>query len=132
MNNLQLIKEKIASLHILVVDDEELIREGMVGFMEKFFHKIDSAGDGAEALKKFHENGPFDMVLTDIRMPKMDGRELVKRLKELDDGLFIAVMSGSPEDMAQAVGYSNIFLEKPIGMERMIGMLESLIEHKGL
>lgn len=132
MHDIKIIKEKLAPLRILVVDDEELIRVFMSNFMERLFGEVVSAEDGQEALKKFKELGPFDMVLTDIRMPKMTGRELIKELRMADEKLFIAVMSGAPEDAEDDLQYSDIFMEKPIGFDNILGMLSKMIEGKGL
>lgn len=132
MHDIKIIKEKLAPLRILVVDDEELIRVFMSNFMERLFGEVVSAEDGQEALKKFKELGPFDMVLTDIRMPRMTGRELIKELRMADEKLFIAVMSGAPEDAEDDLQYSDIFMEKPIGFDNILGMLSKMIESKGL
>lgn len=132
MNNLKIIQEKVAPLRILVVDDEELIRESMVSLMGRLFDNVDSAVDGEDGLKKFRTNGPYDIVLTDVRMPKMSGGELVKQLREMDKQLFIAVMSGSPEDLEENFEFYDVFLAKPIGLDEIIRMLETIIESKGL
>lgn len=132
MNDLKVLQEKIKPLRILIVDDEELIRNGMISFMGKFFTKIESAEDGEEALNKFQEDGSFDVILTDIRMPKMTGLELVQKIRVLDKDVFIAVMSGSPEDMDDTIGHSDIFLTKPIGLSEMVKMLEMVVIKRGL
>lgn len=130
MNDIKQIKERTASLRILVVDDEELIRELMSSFMEKLFGEVISAVDGQDALEKFTLNGPFDMVLTDIRMPKMSGRELIKELRRIDQNLFIAVMSGAPEDAEDDLNICDIFVEKPVGFDRILDMLSKMLEKK--
>lgn len=130
MNDLKLIKEKVSSLRILVVDDEELIRVLMGNFMEKLFGEVVSAVDGKDALKKFDELGPFDMVLTDIRMPRMNGRELIKELRRIDKNLFIAVMSGAPEEAEDDLQNCDVFVEKPVGFDKILDMLATMIQSK--
>lgn len=132
MIDIKQIKEKVSSLRILVVDDEELIRELMCDLMRKLFGEVISAVDGQDALEKFNQKGPFDIVLTDIRMPKMSGRELVKALREMDKPLFIAMMSGAPEDAEEAIHNCNVFVEKPVGFDKILDMLSQMIQSKGL
>lgn len=130
MNDLKQIKEKAASLRILIVDDEELIRILMSSFMERLFGEVVSAIDGQDALEKFTQQGPFDMVLTDIRMPKMNGRELIKELRRIDPKLFIAVMSGAPEEAEDDLGNCDVFAEKPVGFDNILQMLSQMLVSK--
>lgn len=132
MLDVKMIKEKISSLRILVVEDEELIRIPMGDFMERFFGEVVCAEDGEDALKKFNEFGPFDMVFTDIRMPKMTGWELIKKLRLIDDKVFIAVTSGDPEDTENGLIHCDIVIEKPASFENILEMLSRMVESKGL
>lgn len=132
MLDVKTIKEKVSSLRILVVDDEELIRVPMGDFMERFFGEVVCAEDGEDALNKFKEFGPFDMVFTDIRMPKMTGWELIKELRPMDEKLFIAVTSGDPEDTKDGLLYCDLVMEKPASFENILEMLSKMVECKGL
>jgi CheY-like chemotaxis protein len=132
MNDLRLIKEKVSSMRILVVDDEELIRVLMGNFMERLFGEVVSAVDGQDALEKFDQQGPFDMVLTDIRMPRMNGRELIKELRRIDPKLFIAVMSGAPEEAEDDLNNCDVFVEKPVGFDNILDMLSKMLQSKEL
>ena len=64
---------------VLVVDDNTDMRSYIVKLLRKFY-KVDEAGDGLEALEKISQNVP-DLVLTDVMMPRMDGKELLKKLR---------------------------------------------------
>lgn len=130
MGDIKQIKEKASSLRILVVDDEELIRLLMCNFMERLFGEVVSAVNGQDALEKFNRYGPFDMVLTDIRMPKMGGRELIKELRSIDQKLFIAVMSGDTEEGEDDLKNSDVFVEKPVGFDKILEMLSNMLEKK--
>lgn len=132
MLDVKTIKEKVSSLRILVVDDEELIRIPMGDFMERFFAEVVCAEDGEDALNKFKEFGPFDMVFTDLRMPKMTGWELIKELRPMDEKLFIAVTSGDPEDTKDGLLYCDLVMEKPASFENILEMLSKMVECKGL
>ncbi|HEX5710145.1 MAG TPA: response regulator [Sulfuricurvum sp.] len=132
MYDLKTIKEKVNALRVLIVDDEDQIREGTIVFMKKFCAHVDGALNGEEALKIFRENGPYEMVLTDIRMPKMNGWDLIKSLKEIDPELFVAAMTGSPEMDSALTKNCDMYLSKPIDITKMQTMLEMIIQKKGL
>jgi len=68
---------------VLIVDDEPVQREMLEGFLTKEGYGVSTAGDGAAALDQF-KRGSFDLVLTDFRMPGMDGIQLLKELKRLN------------------------------------------------
>ncbi len=69
--------------HILIVDDEERMRHLLSIMLTRKGHRVDQAGDGVEALEMI-ESTPFDMVITDIKMPRMDGTILLEKVMEMD------------------------------------------------
>lgn len=79
---------------ILVIDDEELVRVSIAAVLRRLGHLVTLAEDGVDALGKF---GPerYDLVITDIVMPRMEGIETVRALRRLDPGIRIIAISGS-------------------------------------
>jgi DNA-binding NtrC family response regulator len=69
--------------HILIVDDEKKMRHLLSIMLSRKGYKVDQAGDGKEALNMIRDI-PYDMVITDIKMPHMDGIELLKKIKEME------------------------------------------------
>ena len=69
--------------HLLIVDDEEKMRHLLSIMLERKGHSVDQAGDGIDALEMI-KTTPYDMTITDIKMPRMDGTELLKKIKELN------------------------------------------------
>lgn len=132
MNDLQTIREKISPLHVLVVDDEDAILEGTINFMKKFCKHVDGAINGEVALKMVQEQGPYDIVVTDVRMPKMSGWTLARELRNLNQGIFVAVMTGSPEMDGLQSDDCDLYMPKPIDLTKMKLMLDTLIEKKAL
>jgi YesN/AraC family two-component response regulator len=66
---------------VLVVDDERSIQVGLRGLLAKEGHEVATAGSGEEALRLL-DSEPFDLVLTDLRMPGLDGMGLLKKVQE--------------------------------------------------
>ena len=131
MSEIKEIRNKIKSLHILLVDDEEKIREGTKNFMQKFFEDVDTAENGEVALKMF-KNKKYDAVVTDIKMPKMSGWELIDILRDIDKDLFLVAITGSSEDKDKYTHKLDLFLQKPVNIDSLIKMMKILIEHRGL
>ena len=80
-------------LHILAVDDEPIISESIASILEAPHRKIVVAKDGQEALA-MAEKEEFDVVITDHRMPRSGGLELVRKLRQRDFAGKIVVLSG--------------------------------------
>ena len=80
-------------MRILITEDDRAIRRAIRDILEMEGHQIDEAENGEEALKKF-EDVSFDVLFCDIKMPKMDGLELMRALRELGHQPEIIVMSG--------------------------------------
>ncbi|MFP3869997.1 MAG: response regulator [Syntrophobacteria bacterium] len=106
---------------ILVVEDDELVRNMARKALEKYGYTVLSARDGEEALRLCGEQeGPIDLVLTDVVMPGMSGSELVDRLKGLWPDLKIIYMSGYTDNAIVHRGILDkgvVFLQKPFTFE---------------
>ena len=101
--------------HILVVDDEKEFCEFLRILLESKGYKVEEAHDGVEALAKL-EQEPFDLILVDVRMPRMDGLELVRRVKETRKDVVVIMMTAyaSLEGAFEAVRHDvSDYLTKP-------------------
>ena len=67
-------------LNIMVVDDEMIVRESLFHWFQKSGHFVETAASGAEALERL-ETYPFELLFVDIKMPGMDGIELLEKVK---------------------------------------------------
>lgn len=132
MSDLQILREKVKTLSILVVDDEVDVLNRSTVFMKKFFESTDSADSAYSALKKFHENDGYDIVMTDIMMPGMNGWELIKELRKIDKNMFIIAMTASPKATVEELTLVDSYLEKPVGVEILTEVLKKIIEKQGL
>ena len=79
---------------VLVVDDEELMRAVLTRTMESEHYQVYAAGDGVEALALLEKELPVDLVIADVSMPRMDGRELVLELSRRYPHLPVVLISG--------------------------------------
>ncbi len=102
---------------ILLVEDENIIREMLVHILKKLGYTVLAAQHGREALlvAGSHE-GMIDLVITDVVMPQMSGRELVERLAPLRPEMLVLYISGHNEEMVTNQGLDDVgkhFLQKP-------------------
>lgn len=66
---------------VLVVDDEEGLRETLAAILESAGHRVETAPDGVSALERLDRGADFDLIIADLRMPRMDGLELLRRVR---------------------------------------------------
>ncbi|MCU7834775.1 MAG: response regulator [gamma proteobacterium symbiont of Taylorina sp.] len=133
MPDMKTMRDKLQGLHVLVVDDEEAVLDGSLQFMKKFFNKVDTAIDGEEALRMFKEYGHYNVVFTDIKMPKSTGWELIQAIRSIDNDVYIAAMTGSPElGTDELIALCDSYLRKPVNIENMTHILEKLSDRQNI
>jgi len=119
---------------ILIVDDEQVQREMLEGSLTKQGYGVETAADGPQALEKF-KGGFFDLVLTDYRMPGMDGIQLLKELKRLNPEVMVVILTafGSVETAVPAMKEGAYdYLNKPIDLEELHLLIQRVEEKVGL
>lgn len=119
---------------ILIIDDEKSIRKTLTEILTYEGYKIDEASDGEEGLKKFKEKN-FDLVLCDIKMPKLDGIEFLERAKEINDEVPIIIISGhgNIETAVEAVKKGAYdYISKPPDLNRMLITLRNAMDKTSL
>ena len=115
---------------ILIIDDEKSIRKTLNEILSFEGYKIEEAADGEEGLKKFKEKN-FDIVLCDIKMPKLDGIEFLERAREINDEVPIIIISGhgNIETAVEAVKKGAYdYISKPPDLNRMLITLRNAME----
>ena len=107
--------------HVLVVDDEEIVREPITAMLLYLGFKVDTAESGDEALGKF-ETGSYTFLLTDIRMPGIDGLELIRIVKGKYPDICAIAMTGYTREYKYVetinAGATD-FINKPFGIEEI-------------
>ncbi len=110
---------------ILVVDDEEAIRTPIVKILQKAGHTVFAASNGLEGVALFRSSPDrFDIVLTDIQMPTMDGHQLVKLVRETRASAKIICMSGYTDKPTPP---NTVFLRKPFQMNALYACMDELL-----
>ena len=116
-------------LRVLYVEDEDEVRETTVEFLNKFFDDIVLATNGQEGLESF-EKGIFDLVITDLKMPKLSGEKLIEKIKAQKPETIIIAMSGISGNEGRENIESDFFIVKPASIENIIGVLTEIIEQR--
>lgn len=110
---------------IIIVDDEKLMREALVEWLNDEGYTVDVASDGPEALEMFKKNS-YKSMIVDLNMPGMDGLTLIKKVKEKEPEIKIILITAYPslETSIEAKKYGAVdYISKPF----VPGDLEKLI-----
>ncbi len=121
MNSKDLL-EYSKSLKLLYVEDDNDIRESTTLIFENFFTEVKSAVNGLEGLKKFKED-KFDIVVTDIRMPHLDGISMIKEIKNINEEQIMIVTSAYDESsyLMELIDLGvDGFILKPIKLDKFL------------
>ncbi|PSL06358.1 sigma-54-dependent transcriptional regulator [Cecembia rubra] len=119
---------------ILIIDDEKVIRSTLKEILEYENYQVTEAQDGEQGLKKIQEE-EFDLVLCDVKMPKMDGLEVLEKVSELDkQPQFIMISAhGSIETAVEATKKGAFdFIPKPPDLNRLLLTVRNALDKKNL
>lgn len=120
---------------ILVVDDIQFIQKSLVNLLNKEGHVCSSVPNGQEAWKSI-QNEHYDMIITDIMMPKMDGFELIENIRNLNppkkDIPIVAISGGSKtikSDLALDLAHESVdtILKKPFGKADIVNVVNTVL-----
>ncbi len=130
MENLQDVIRLGAKLDILYVEDDKALLQETNSILEKIFKSVDTASSGAEGLLKFTQNS-YDLVITDIEMPELNGLEMSKKIKEIDPQIPVVVISAYSNSsyLIEAINIGiNYYVLKPILLPQLLSTLHSVVE----
>jgi signal transduction histidine kinase/ActR/RegA family two-component response regulator len=113
------------ALAILLVDDEDIVRTGTAEMIRDLGHDVTEAGGGAEALAKLAAGLRPDVVITDYKMPRMDGAELARRLQEVRPDVPVLLITGYTGAAEDALHLPR--LAKPFGQAEIATALATLL-----
>jgi DNA-binding NtrC family response regulator len=121
-------------VRILVVDDEEIVRESLAGWLDKDGYAVEQAPDGPSALARLRDQ-PFSIVITDLKMPGMDGLALQAEAKKLRPDLAVVIMTAfATVDSAVSAMKQGAFdyLVKPFDPEELTMMMQKIVAQQEL
>ena len=119
---------------ILIVDDERAVRENLARYLSEEYI-VYTASNGLEALNKINENSDIEVLLSDLKMPEMDGLELLEKIQSGSNELITIFVTGfsTIESAVNAMRQGAYdYLTKPIDLNKLQITLKNAIEHKKL
>ena len=125
------IRDIIKEWNILFVDDEEFVVESMKEILPILFKKAYFAINGLDGIE-ICNNHKVDIVMTDLSMPKMNGLDMIKKIKQKQEDLKIICVSGHNEKefIDEASKLKAVFIIKPINFEELYKALEKICLNK--
>ena len=120
--------------NILIVDDDDALREVLVEAVQGFGHEVKSAGDGVEALQIYRQH-KIDLVVTDLKMPQMDGLELLKEIRIIRADAIVLMITGYPtiDSAVHAIRLGAYdYVTKPFKVEHIEVVIRRALEKKRL
>lgn len=112
------------STRILVVENHEATRLALSELLADEGYSVETAADGLEALERFERNPP-DLILSDLRMPRMSGEELLERLRRLHSEVPIIVITARPEADRANLGIVDV-ITKPIDFADVLDQIAQI------
>ncbi|MBR2186311.1 MAG: response regulator transcription factor [Lachnospiraceae bacterium] len=116
-------------IKILVADDESRMRKLVSDFLLKKGYKIIEAADGAEAVDKFFEIKDIALVITDVMMPKMDGWEVLKEIREYSK-VPVIMLTAKGEERDELQGFdlgADEYISKPFSPKILVARVDALL-----
>jgi CheY-like chemotaxis protein len=120
------------SARILVIDDEEAVRDILSRMLMTKGHQVETASDGDEGIERFKKQ-PFDLVFTDLGMPKLSGWEVGKALKELNPKIPVVMITGWGMELSREKMSENgidLMISKPFNFEQVTQLIFEAMELK--
>jgi len=128
--NIDKLIENSQQLKVLYVEDNADAREMTVMILEDFFSNIVVAVDGEDGYNKFKEDD-FDIIITDINMPKLNGIEMIKKIRKLNNNIPILILSAHNEDEFFIEGIKlgiDGYILKPIDVDQLTIMINKVVD----
>lgn len=123
----------MAEARILVVDDESRMRKLVGDFLRKSGYEVLEAGDGEEALEVYDSNRDIALIILDVMMPKLDGYEVTRRIRE-DSKVPIIMLTAKSEERDELQGFDlgiDEYVTKPFSPKTLVARVEAILRRMG-
>lgn len=120
--------------HLLIVEDDELLRDGLSAQLMQAGHRIDTAADGEQALERL-QNDAFEGVVLDLGLPKLDGLTVLRRLRLRLPALPVLILTARDgvEDRVEGLNAgADDYLTKPFNRDELLARLQSMLRRASL
>jgi two-component system OmpR family response regulator len=121
----------MAKASILVVDDEAGVRDMLADALRMQQYAVATSSDGHAALREIYE-GDFDLIISDVNMPKVNGFELLERLRATGNETPVILLTARGDRADVAVGFragADDYVTKPFGLEELMLRVEARLKH---
>ena len=121
-------------LKILVVDDESRMRKLVKDFLVKKDFEVIEAADGEEAVEKFFDNNDIDLIILDVMMPKLEGWDVVKEIRQYSK-VPIIMLTAKAEERDELLGFQlgvDEYISKPFSPKILVARVEAILRRAGL
>jgi len=126
LRNITAISQK---LRVLLVEDDQAILDITTNLLKVFFPNLDTASNGQEGLEKYKDKN-YDLIVTDIKMPKLNGIDMLKEIKKINPNIHTIILSALTEKeiiLETAKLGVDGYLFKPLVFEQFLNVLENII-----
>ena len=116
--------------HIVMVEDETELQRATAEFLSSMGYSVSCAANGVEALELLEKSARIDLVITDVVMPKMNGREFANRLLKIRPDTKLLFVSGHPDDVVLQAGITRSgipFLQKPYTLKQLSSRIREIL-----
>ena len=122
------------ALKILVVDDEQRMRKLVGDFLQKRQFTVLEAGDGEEAIDVFYENKDIALIILDVMMPKMDGWQVCREIRQVSD-VPIIMLTAKAEEHDELLGFElgvDEYITKPFSPKILVARVEAILRRTNM
>lgn len=122
------------ALKILVVDDEQRMRKLVGDFLQKRQYTVLEAGDGEEAVDVFYDNKDIALIILDVMMPKMDGWQVCREIRQVSD-VPIIMLTAKAEEHDELLGFElgvDEYITKPFSPKILVARVEAILRRTNM
>ncbi|MEW5746601.1 MAG: response regulator [Nitrospirota bacterium] len=120
------------AIRILMADDDPFVRD-MVGFiLESSDYTVETAENGREALEKYKAGSGFHVIISDMNMPEMDGRALIREVRSIDPDIPIILLTGTDDAASAKSGADECIVKDENIQDAITASVDAVLRRKGL